>query len=228
MAGNPPHDEEMILRGFGLLMGLAAVSYGQWYVGGMAGLSTLSADGQNVFTGSSTSISSYKPENGAAVQLFAGRHWREYFSTQGSYSWNRNALKFSGTRVEGGQEVTFEQARSSRQNVVTGEGLIYFRPRASRFRPYVLGGLGMVHAGSAAGVVSVAKGRVVLPPERFSATRVHWRTAVGMDVRLKDGWRFRYSFWENLSANPFSKALRPKGTRNLLNFQNMFGVVREF
>ncbi len=228
MERNPPQNGEMSLRGIGLLMGVTAVSYGQWYAGGTAGFSTISADGQTVINGSSTAVSLYKPENGPAVQLFVGRHWREYLSTQGSYSWNRNPLQFTGARIEGGQEATFEQKRSSRQNVVTGEGLIYFRPRSSRFRPYVLGGLGMVNVSSAAGAVVVAKGRVVLPPERFSATRLHWRTAVGMDFRFKEGWRFRYSFWENVSANPFSRELVPRGKRNLANFQNMFGFVKEF
>jgi len=218
----------MIFRGFILLIVVTAMGFGQWYAGGTAGFSTISADGQTVINGGSTAISLYKPENGPAVQLFVGRHWREYLSTQGSYSWNRNPLQFTGTRIEGGQEVTFEQKRSSRQNVVTAEVLIYFRPRSSRFRPYVLGGLGMVNASSRAGEVVVSKGRVVLPPERFSVTRLQQRTAVGLDFRLKDGWRFRYTFWENISANPFSRELVPRGRRNLLNFQNMFGFLKEF
>lgn len=115
-----------------------------------------------------------------------------------------------------------DRGGGSRQNVVTGEGLIYFRQRSSRLRPYVLGGLGTVSASSRAGE------EVVLSPERFSATRVNWRKAVGMDVRLKDWRRFRYSFWENVSANPLSRELVPPGRRNWATFQNMFGFVKDF
>ncbi len=218
----------MILRGMLFGLGMVCASHGQWYAGGMGGLSTLSADGRTIITQESTAISLYKPENGASLHLFAGKHWREYLSVQGSYVWNRNALQFTETRVEGGQETTFEQKRTSSQNAGSLDGLIYFRPRASRFRPYVAGGLGMVRVSSEAGAVVVAKGAVALPPERFAATRVFWRTAVGIDVRVAAGWRFRYSFWETLSANPISRELRPRGQRNLANFQNMFGFVREF
>lgn len=218
----------MNLRGILVGFGLACASHGQWYAGGMGGLSTLSADGRTIITQGSTAISLYKPENGASLHLFAGKHWREYLSVQGGYVWNRNALQFTETRVEGGQETTFEQKRTSAQSAVSADGLIYFRRRESRLRPYVAGGLGMVRVSSGAGAVVVAKGAVSLPPEQFAATRVFWRTAVGIDVRVVEGWRFRYSFWETFSANPFSRELRPRGQRNLLNFQNMFGFVREF
>lgn len=218
----------MILRGIVIGLGMVCACQGQWYAGGTGGLSTLSADGRTVITRDSTAISLYKPENGAALSLFAGKHWREYLSVQGMYVWNRNALQFTETLVEGGRETTFEQKRTSTQNAGSVDGLIYFQPRASRFRPYVSGGLGLVRVNSEAGAVVVAKGAVVLPPEQFAATRVFWRTAVGIDVRVAKGWRFRYSFWETFSANPFSRELRPRGQRNLLHFQNMFGFLREF
>jgi hypothetical protein len=211
---------------FGLV--LAGAGRAQWYAGAMGGLSTLSADGRTIITTESTAISLYKPENGPSLHLFAGKHWREYLSVQGSYVWNRNALQFTETRVEGGRESTFEQKRTSAQSAFSADGLIYFRPRSSRFRPYVSGGLGMVRLSSSAGPIVVSKGTVSLPPDQFAATRVFWRTAVGIDVRVAQGWRFRYSFWETLSANSISRELRPRGQRNLANFQNMFGFVREF
>ena len=132
-------------------MGMVCVSQGQWYAGGMGGLSTLSADGRTVITRDSTAISLYKPENGAALSLFAGKHWREYLSVQGMYVWNRNALQFTETLVEGGRETTFEQKRTSSQNAGSVDGLLYFRPRASRFRPYVSGGLGEFRGGGRGG-----------------------------------------------------------------------------
>ena len=48
-----------------------------------------------------------------------------------------------------------------------------------------------------------------------------------MDLALLRGWRLRYSFSESLSGNPLSRRLTPMGERNLANFQNLFGVVKE-
>ena len=44
------------------------------FVGGLVGVSTLSADGRAVTTPGTASISMYKPENGPALNLFAGVH----------------------------------------------------------------------------------------------------------------------------------------------------------
>ena len=58
--------------------------------------------------------------------------------------------------------------------------------------------------------------------------RATLRVAVGLDVRIGDGWSVRYSFSESLSGNPISEQLTPPGRRNLANFQNLVGVLRSF
>lgn len=177
---------------------------------------------------SATRVSLLKPENGPAMQFFAGRQFRDYFSAQASYGWNSNDVAFTGTSFAGGRETTFEQARSSRQNSAGGDAMIYFRPRTSRLRPYLSGGAGVVHLSSTAGRTLIAKGSPILPAEKFSHTNVYWRTTVGMDVRLAGGWWFRYSFFETLSNNGLSSELAPPGQRRLLNFQSQFGIFRTF
>ena len=54
------------------------------------------------------------------------------------------------------------------------------------------------------------------------------RVPVGIDVTVHRGWRIRYSFTENLSRNPISHELSPPGQHTFKNFQNLFGIVREF
>src|SRR5262245_53048501 len=58
------------------------------YVGGLAGVSTLSADGRSITTASEADLSLYKPENGCALNLFAGWHLAEYFTLQANWMWN--------------------------------------------------------------------------------------------------------------------------------------------
>jgi hypothetical protein len=52
--------------------------------------------------------------------------------------------------------------------------------------------------------------------------------AVGADWLLKKGWMFRYTFSETIRQNVISKQLAPPGERNLANFQNLFGFVKQF
>jgi hypothetical protein len=207
---------------------MGATLTAQWFAGGGGGISTLSADGQTRIDGASTGISLYKPENGLSAHGFVGRHVREYFSVQGSYTWNRNALSLTGSTVANGVEATYQQDYKSQSHGVAAEAMAYFRPRGSRIRPYVAGGLGLMHMGATGGAVTVSKGNVRLPPGEFSATKAMWRTSVGVDFQLGRGYSFRYNFWESLSGNPISKQLTPPGERNLANFQSIFSVVRTF
>ena len=67
-----------------------------------------------------------------------------------------------------------------------------------------------------------------MPPQHFSANQLVLHVPVGLDVRLKNGLAFRYSFSETLSGNPVSKQLSPPGAHNLQNFQNLWGLIYQF
>lgn len=225
---NPPQNEEMILRA-SVWFSVATVGLqAQWFAGAGAGISTLSADGQTRIDDSATAISLYKPENGPSINAIAGRHVHDYFSLQASYTWNRNALSLTGSRIVSGAESTFQQDYRSRSHAVAAEGLVYFRRRTSRIRPYVSGGFGVVRTSASAGAVRVAKGPVQLPPPAFGSTGPLWRTAVGIDAKLPSGFALRYNFWETLSSNAISKQLMPPGARNLANFQSIVSLLRQF
>ena len=216
-----------------LLLALAAapVALSQqsaWFAGGGPGISTLSGDAQAQITGTLTALSKYKPENGVLVHLFAGRHWREYLSMQAAYSTNRNDLTLISTRVAGGAETTYEQARNSRRHDVAADVLVYFRGRDSFVRPYLGIGLGVMALTSEATALRVSKGQPVLPPGSFSATKPGLRAAAGIDLILKKGWGVRYAFLETIQANPLSVRLDPPGQRGLAHFQNLFGIVKYF
>ena len=62
------------------------------FVGGLFGVSTLSADGRSDTTAAAAALSLYKPENGLALNLFAGVHVASYFTLQANWIWNRNDL----------------------------------------------------------------------------------------------------------------------------------------
>ncbi len=218
----------MVFRGCVLLAVAIGVVPAQWFGGGGGGVSTLSADGQTRIDNTATAISLYKPENGPSAHAFAGRHLYNYFSLQGSYSWNRNAFGITGSRLANGAEATFQRDYRSRSHSAAGEALFYFRPRGSRFRPYLSGGLGLVNFSAAARAVTVSKGLVQLPPAAFQETRPFWRTTVGIDIQLQRGYAFRYNFWETISGNPISKQLAPQAARGLANFQSIFSLLKQF
>lgn len=225
---NPPQNKRMVFRGWVLYGVMMMGLHGQWFVGAGAGVSTLSADGQTRIDNAATAISLYKPENGPSAHAFIGRQVSNYFSLQGSYTWNRNALSLTGSRVANGVEATYQQNYRSRSHSAAGEGLLYFRPRASRFRPYLSGGFGLVNFNATAGAVTVSKGPVQLPAPTFKDTRPFWRTTVGIDIQIKSGFSFRYNFWETISSNPVSKQLSPPGARSLANFQSIFSLLKSF
>ncbi|MEO8593699.1 MAG: outer membrane beta-barrel protein [Candidatus Solibacter sp.] len=189
----------------------------QAYAGVLGGVSTLSADARTVFSSNGAAASSYGPENGATVDLFGGVHWNDYFSIQLDYLWNRNALTLDAVRSTAPSD---ERSFSSHQHAVSGNALLYFRPRDSKVRPYLSVGAGAVHLSAQSASGSVMNG--------FGATKPTLQVAVGIDLRIRKAWAFRYSFSETVSGNPISAQLTPSGTRMLMNFRNLFGIVKTF
>ncbi len=146
----------------------------------------------------------YDPKVGPAAQLAVGYHFNDWISAQTGYSWNRNLLtirQLTGTAFSQSEAVRVEHA-------VALEAMLYFRPRASRLRPYLSAGPAVVS----------------LLNQRTAGLRV----AVGIDISLRGGWGVRYNFSEMASANPFAQALSPPSGGKLMNFQNLFGVVKRF
>jgi Outer membrane protein beta-barrel domain len=201
---------------------------GDFYFGAVGGVATLSADGRFILSGASSQTSLYKPENGPALNVFGGWDFSQYASLQGNYIWNRNDLTLVSTAFGAAGASDYEQARTSQQSSAIADLLVYFRNRSSRVRPYLSGGTGVVWLSSTAQALSVLTGSPSIPPQHFSGANIALRVAVGMDVRLGQGWWFRYSFSETSSSNPISDELAPPGQRALKNFQNLFGLVRRF
>jgi hypothetical protein len=188
-------------------------------------VSTLSADAAAVTGAGAASVSLYKPENGPAVNLFAGVHLAQYFSVQANWMWNRNDLSL--VAVSSGSGAFYEQPRHSSMHAFVLDGLIYFRRRDSAVRPYLGTGLSIVHFSS--DEAAAATGQGIAPPSgRIASTFVGLRSHVGIDLRLHRRLAFRYSFSETISRNPISPHLTPTGPRRLANFENLFGVVGRF
>jgi hypothetical protein len=203
---------------------LASPAWSQNYAGAVAGLATLSADAQSQFGAASGTSSAYRPQNGAALNVFAGRDVKEYVSIQGNYIWNRNTVTLTSLQTAG-STAGYQETRGSSQHSGTVDVLVYFRNRRSRLRPYLSAGAGLVHLTSERDRVTSAFGGAVLPPDRFSATKAALRIAVGLDVVMTGRFVFRYTFSESNSGNPISQQLAPQGQRVLKNFQNLFGIL---
>lgn len=198
------------------------------FVGVVGGISTLSADARTISTASGFEASLYKPENGPAVNLLAGVHVTDYFSTQANYIWNRNTLTTASVQIGDGIAAFVEERRQSRQHALIGDALLYFRNRGSWARPYLSAGVGFVRFKTAGPTLLSARGVTQRPPARFESTDPALRVAVGIDLGSTAGWAFRYSFSETIGGNPVSGRLSPPGERNLANFQNLFGAIRSF
>jgi hypothetical protein len=198
------------------------------YVGASGGIATLSGDGSAVITSSSAATSLFDPRNGAAASVFAGVHAWNYVSLQGSYTWNRNDVQLVSTLAAPGTLAFFRQPESVTQNAFLGDVLVYFRNRASRIRPYLSEGAGFVHISSRFEGGGIAHGALTLPPLSFKDTSPALRSWVGLDVRLRRGWYFRYSFGETITRNWFGNQLSPSERRIPKNFQNLFGAYWEF
>ena len=198
-----------------------------YFVGVVGGSSQLSGDPTGIVSPTGFATSVYKPETGPAVNAFVGRHLREYVTLQASYTWSRNDVAFFGARGTLIESRFYEQPHRTAHHTFIGDVLVYFRERTSRVRPYLSGGLGFLLLSSEQRSGSI-DGGLSPPPTTFTATDFTSRVAVGVDVVVGDGWRVRYSFSENLGPNPLSRQLDPQGTRGLMTFQNLLGVMREF
>jgi hypothetical protein len=197
------------------------------YVGGLFGVSTLQADGRGVVNGDEAGLSLYKPENGLALNLFAGRHLAPYFTVQANWMWNRNDVALVSSLTTPQRGVFYEQQRGTSQMAVVADALIYFRGLDSRLRPYLGTGLSVLWFASDTIERSSAHG--LSPPEGdLHSTRAGLRSHVGIDIQLSRRVSFRYSFSETISSNPISPWLTPPGERRLANFQNLFGVLARF
>jgi hypothetical protein len=205
-----------------------ALAQRSYFVGALGGLSTLSGDGRSEVGSDSSAVSLYKPENGPALNVFGGVHLTDYLSVQGNYIWNRNSLRLNSTLSSAASAVFYEQSRASSQHSVSADLLLYFRNRRSWVRPYLSAGAGGVRFCSRAETLLASSGSPALPPGEFTSTDPTLRVAVGIDLAIRHGWAFRYSFAETMSSNPISAQLSPPAPRGLKNFQNLFGFVKIF
>ena len=200
----------------------------RFFAGVAGGVCALSADGQTTIQPPRLESSSYKPENGPMLNPYFGLHLNDYLSVQVDYFWNRNDLRLSSLRSNGGGMLFYDQLRTSTQHSVLGELLLYFRKRSSRVRPYLSVGTGAVRLMSKAEGPTVASAGVAVPPTRFSDTTLALHVSVGIDLFIHNGWAFRYSFGETMTPNAISRELTPPGTRGLADFRNLFGFAKYF
>jgi hypothetical protein len=198
------------------------------YAGGMGGISTLSGDGSANITPSLASTSLFDPDNGGAAEIFAGVHLFEYVSFQVDYVYNRNNAIVSSTSVEPNAMSFFSQPESITQNAFLANVLVYFRRRDSRIRPYVSEGGGAVLLHNRLSGKAVIGGNVVLPPPTSDHASIALRTSVGLDLRLRGPWYFRYSFGETITRNMLGDQVAPPQHRIPKNFQSLFGVYFRF
>jgi hypothetical protein len=193
------------------------------YVTALGGFAAISDDGKNDFNHGAIA-SSYRHSNGAALNVGAGRHFSNWISVQGNYIWNRNTIFLSGINNGG----FYEHRNDTSQHAVVLDGLLYFRPLTSRVRPYLSTGVGLVRISRELREVTALRPPILETTPSASAWYAGLRVAVGIDVLWKNGWGLRYSFSETISPNLFSKSLLPPGDRTLMNFQNLWGVVKYF
>jgi hypothetical protein len=197
------------------------------FAGGLFGVSTLSADATSDTSGPDAALSLYKPENGPALNVFAGVHVAEYFTVQANWIWNRNDITLVSSFVTPQGGGYYEQRRHSRQHAIVLDGLIYFRGLDSAVRPYLGTGVSLLHF-SSGGVVSSSAHGLAPPAGEIASTHIGLRSHVGIDLRLSRRVSFRYSFSETISGNPIGPSLTPPARRGLMNFQNLFGFVGRF
>jgi hypothetical protein len=209
-----------------LALGAALLPAADNFVGALGGVSTLSGDAQ--FEGSPRAVSLYKPENGATWTLFAGRHFADFFSAQASYAWNRNDVLLLNTAPD---LISAETPVRASMHTVGVEAMLYFRNRNSLVRPYLSAGPGVMYLSASRNIGGVIAGNTtpaarIAPEPRssFSGTSPFVRVAVGIDLRICGRLALRYSFAETIQRNLLSRELTPAGTRNLANFQNLWGL----
>ncbi len=205
----------------------AAQDDGRLYAGGLFGIAAISADARAVTMGETASASMYRPENGRALNIFAGAHLARYFSLQVNYVYNANDLTLFASTAAPGRGAFYEQPRESSQHAFVADALIYFRALGSVVRPYLGTGLAIVRFESPEPGPAIVHG-ITPPAGRIQSTRIALRSHVGIDLELGRRWSFRYSFSETIGGNPISARLMPAGERGLMNFQNLFGLLKHF
>lgn len=174
----------------------------------------------------SVNVSLYAPENGIALNVFAGVHLAQYLSLQMNYMWNRNELGLFSSFASAESGGFYDQRRTSVEHAVVFDGLIYFRNLNSSIRPFLGTGFALLRFVSEAEPHAVSVN--LDPPGRFASNRVALRSAVGIDLRVGSRISVRYTFSETISTNPISPHLMPQGERRLANFQNLAGVTWDF
>lgn len=203
-----------------LFFAVPAVCQSTGFVTALGGISTLSADAATQL-GPPNLAGLYKPENGGAANVAAGFHLNDWLSVQGNYVWNANRVTLTAIA----DSAFLEEKRRATQHAGVADLLLYFRKRDSWARPYLSAGVGVVHLKDVP--EGMARGTVPAVPG-MSDTKAQLRVAVGIDLMHTSRWGFRYTFSESISGNPYSAILTPRGSRNMANFQNLFGVIRYF
>ena len=127
----------------------------------------LSDELRSLLTPSSSAFSSYSPQTGPAVEVVFGRHLSDYFSLQGDYIWNHNGLMLTSVATTDGSQQGYQETRSTSQQSVIADLLVYFRRRNSRLRPYLSVGTGLVHLSSSQQQTTQLIGAPVLPPKKL-------------------------------------------------------------
>jgi len=194
------------------------------YFGAMGGIATLSGDANAVITPTSASTSSYDPSNGGAASAFIGAHIFNYISVQADYVWNRNDVVLVSSNSGAGATSFYRLPESVTQNGFLGNALVYFRKRESRIRPYLSEGVGAVLIHNRLSAGGIVAGNPALPPASSDRASIALRTSVGLDLRFRDAWHFRYSFGETITRNTFGHQLSPPEHRIAKNFQSLFGI----
>ena len=197
---------------------------GMVYFGAMGGIATLSGDANAVITPTSASTSSYDPSNGGAASAFIGAHIFNYISVQADYVWNRNDVVLVSSNSGAGATSFYRLPESDTQNGFLGNALLYFRKRESRIRPYLSEGVGAVLIHNRLSAGGIVAGNPALPPASSDRASIALRTSVGLDLRFRDAWHFRYSFGETITRNTFGDQLSPPEHRIAKNFQSLFGI----
>jgi hypothetical protein len=195
-----------------LALTLSCVAQPAWYAAVLGGIATLSGDTRTPASGP-IAVAFYEPNNGAAWNLAAGRHLSDWFSVQGNYIGNRNRLQWTYF----GDNLRIITPYRTAQHAGVADLLLYFRERRNWIRPYLSAGIGAAHTRADLRIPQLGK---------ETSVEVLMRVAVGVDVLLKRNLRFRYSFSESLSGNPFAGPVPAK--KAFMNFQNLFGAVWYF
>jgi hypothetical protein len=182
-----------------LLFPAILVAQSSWFLGAGPGYVIHSIDA----SAGPSRASFYQTANAPQIHFFAGAHLHDYLSLQGAYSRNRHGAilwRPPDPRID----LRFTQHEAG------ADLMLYFRNRRSWARPYLSAGLGMARF------------------RGLDTTCAGLRVAAGLELLHSSGWGFRYAFLETISANPLGELLVPPGRKNLMTFQNQFGLVKYF